>query len=48
MRLSETPPRMARAGPLLGEHSAQVLAELGYSPEEIRRLVSDGVIGTPP
>jgi crotonobetainyl-CoA:carnitine CoA-transferase CaiB-like acyl-CoA transferase len=48
MRLSETPPRMVRAGPLLGEHSAQVLTELGYSPEEIRRLSADGVIRTPP
>ena len=47
MRLSETPPRMARAGPLLGEHSAQVLAELGYSQEEIRRLATDGVIRMP-
>ena len=47
MRLSETPPRMARAGPLLGEHSVQVLAELGYSQEEIRRLAADGVIRTP-
>ena len=47
MRLSETPPRMVRAGPLLGEHSAQVLAELGYSTEEIRRLAADGVIRMP-
>jgi len=47
MRLSETPPRMARAGPVLGEHSAQVLAELGYSQEEIRRLATDGVIRIP-
>ena len=47
MRLSETPVRMAHAGPLLGEHSVQVLAELGYSQEEIRRLAADGVIRTP-
>jgi len=47
MRLSETPVRMARAGPLLGQHSAQVLSELGYSQEEIRRLATDGVIRTP-
>ena len=44
MRLSETPARIARAGPLLGEHSVEVLAELGYSQEEIRRLSTDGVI----
>ncbi len=47
MRLSETPPRMVRAGPLLGEHSAQVLAELGYPQEEIRRLATEGVIRMP-
>jgi crotonobetainyl-CoA:carnitine CoA-transferase CaiB-like acyl-CoA transferase len=47
MRLSDTPTRMVRAGPLLGEHSAQVLAELGYSQEEIRRLATDRVIGMP-
>jgi crotonobetainyl-CoA:carnitine CoA-transferase CaiB-like acyl-CoA transferase len=47
MRLSETPPRIAHAGPLLGEHSAEVLAEVGYSHEEIRRLAADGVIRMP-
>jgi crotonobetainyl-CoA:carnitine CoA-transferase CaiB-like acyl-CoA transferase len=47
MRLSDTPARMVRAGPLLGEHSAQVLAEVGYSQEEIRRFASDGVIRMP-
>ena len=44
MRLSETPTQMVRAGPLLGEHSAQVLAEAGYQPEEIRALAQAGVI----
>jgi len=47
MRLSDNPPRMVRAGPLLGEHSAEVLAELRYSQEEIRRLAMDGVIRMP-
>jgi formyl-CoA transferase len=46
MRLSETPARMDRAGPMLGEHSAEVLAEAGYSQEEIRRLTQAGVIRT--
>ncbi|MCA1826747.1 MAG: CoA transferase [Myxococcales bacterium] len=44
MRMSETPTRMTRAGPLLGEHSAQVLGELGYSRQEIRALAAAGVI----
>ena len=43
MRFSETPTRIERAGPLLGEHSAQVLAELGYAPEAIERLRAAGV-----
>jgi formyl-CoA transferase len=47
MRMSATPPRMDRAGPLLGEHSVQVLAELGYPAEEIRKLAAAGVIGEP-
>ena len=37
MRLSETPGRIERAGPLLGEHSAEVLSQIGYSNEEIGR-----------
>jgi crotonobetainyl-CoA:carnitine CoA-transferase CaiB-like acyl-CoA transferase len=47
MRLSLTPMRMARAGPLLGEHSAQVLGELGYSRDEIGKLAAAGVIREP-
>jgi crotonobetainyl-CoA:carnitine CoA-transferase CaiB-like acyl-CoA transferase len=44
MRLSETPAQMVRAGPLLGEHSAQVLEEVGYSLDEIGRLEQAGII----
>ena len=47
MRLSETPARMVRAGPLLGEHSAEVLAELGYSRDDIGELARAGVIREP-
>jgi len=32
--------------PLLGEHSEEVLREVGYSPEEIAELAADGVIRT--
>ena len=47
MRLSETPPRMDRAGPLLGEHSIEVLAELGLDVSEVDELLSAEVIGVP-
>jgi crotonobetainyl-CoA:carnitine CoA-transferase CaiB-like acyl-CoA transferase len=41
--LSETPGRIAGPPPLLGEHSRQVLAELGYSDSEIDTLRDRGV-----
>ncbi len=47
MRFSETPVRRDRAAPRFGEDSETVLRELGCSEEEIRRLVEDGVVGTP-
>lgn len=43
-KLSATPASIRSAPPLLGEHSAEILAELGYSPADIERLRSDGVI----
>jgi crotonobetainyl-CoA:carnitine CoA-transferase CaiB-like acyl-CoA transferase len=49
-RASATPPRITRPAPLLGQHTAEVLRELGLSGEEIDRLTSAGVIalGEPP
>jgi formyl-CoA transferase len=44
MRMSETPTRRDWAGPLLGQHSAEVLAEAGYSSAEIAALREQGVI----
>jgi crotonobetainyl-CoA:carnitine CoA-transferase CaiB-like acyl-CoA transferase len=38
MRLAETPTRRDAAGPSLGQHSAEVLAELGYSAAEFKEL----------
>lgn len=47
LRMSETPVRMKRAGPRLGEHTEEVLRELNLSDDEIRRLREGGVVRTP-
>jgi crotonobetainyl-CoA:carnitine CoA-transferase CaiB-like acyl-CoA transferase len=39
IKMSETPPVVARPAPLLGEHTREVLREVGYSDEEISILV---------
>ena len=39
-RASGTPPSIRRPAPLLGEHTEEVLTELGISGEEIERLAS--------
>lgn len=43
-KLSVTPASIRSAPPLLGEHSAAILAELGYSDSEVAALRSAGVI----
>jgi len=43
-RASGTPPRIDRPAPLLGQHSAEVLREIGLSDDEINRLAAAGVI----
>lgn len=46
VKLSETPGGVTRAAPTLGQHTVQVLVELGYSLEEIDGLREAGVIYT--
>ncbi len=48
IRLSRTPVRLDRAGPVLGEHTAEILAELGLSETEIAELAASGVTAPPP
>ena len=43
-KLSATPASIRSAPPLLGEHSAQILAELGYTAAEIQNLRETGAI----
>jgi crotonobetainyl-CoA:carnitine CoA-transferase CaiB-like acyl-CoA transferase len=47
VHFSQTPTRVDRAAPLLGEHTREVLHEFGYDDEEIEALLSDGVVATP-
>ena len=44
LRLQDTPPVLHRAPPALGEHTQDVLAELGLDAEAIRRLHTSGVV----
>ena len=44
MRLSRTPTRRDRAGPLLGEHTEEIVRELGRSEAELKQLAKVGVI----
>ena len=43
IKLSASPTAI-RPSPLLGEHRAEILAELGYSDEQVRALEKDGAI----
>lgn len=44
IRLSAQPGSIQRRAPFLSEHTAEVLAELGYSPEEIVQLQASGAV----
>jgi len=42
--MSETPGEIRRPSPLIGEHGPEILRELGYSEEDIHRLIREKVI----
>ncbi len=44
IKLSDTPGTVRRPPPLLGEHTGELLSNLGYSEAEIERFRSDGVV----
>lgn len=45
IKLSETPARLDRVGPRSGEHTAEILGEIGYAESEVARLRTAAVIG---
>jgi crotonobetainyl-CoA:carnitine CoA-transferase CaiB-like acyl-CoA transferase len=47
VKLSKSPTKVRRAAPRLGEHTAEILAEFGYSTGEIKDFLERGVIETP-
>jgi crotonobetainyl-CoA:carnitine CoA-transferase CaiB-like acyl-CoA transferase len=43
VKFSETPASVDRGAPLLGEHTPEVLAELGFTDDEVAELIRSGV-----
>ncbi len=46
LHFQNTPGKVQMAPPLQGQHTAEILEELGYGEEAIAKLVGDGAIGT--
>jgi crotonobetainyl-CoA:carnitine CoA-transferase CaiB-like acyl-CoA transferase len=47
LKLSATPAQLRRPPPLLGQHTDEVLAELGLDEAEVARLRASGAVGAP-
>ncbi|MBA7713790.1 Formyl-CoA:oxalate CoA-transferase [subsurface metagenome] len=45
VKLSDTPGEVRSLPPMLGEHTEEILAGLGYSEQRIDELRQEGVIG---
>jgi crotonobetainyl-CoA:carnitine CoA-transferase CaiB-like acyl-CoA transferase len=42
--MSETPGRIRRPSPLIGEHGPEILSELGYNKKDIQRLIDENIL----
>ena len=45
LKFSETPSKFRSFAPALGEHTTDVLSKLGFAPDKISALRSEGVVG---
>ncbi len=43
-RFAKTPPRVQRGAPLVGQHTGEILAELGIDDERVHELLASGVV----
>ena len=44
IEMSQTPPIIRRPPPLLGQHTSEILAELGFSADDVERLSNEGAV----
>jgi crotonobetainyl-CoA:carnitine CoA-transferase CaiB-like acyl-CoA transferase len=44
VKFSHTPCAVQTGAPVLGEHTREILAEIGFTPQEINQLKSEGVV----
>jgi crotonobetainyl-CoA:carnitine CoA-transferase CaiB-like acyl-CoA transferase len=47
VKMSETPPLVDRRAPLLGEHTGEVLREVGYTDEEVAAVIAQCTVQRP-
>ncbi len=45
IKLSDTPGEIRSLAPVLGEHTEEVLTELGYNKKRIDELRQEGIVG---
>jgi crotonobetainyl-CoA:carnitine CoA-transferase CaiB-like acyl-CoA transferase len=44
VKFSDTPAEVRRGAPVLGQHTREILAELGFAADEVRQMERDGVV----